>query len=53
MRKKIKALLVEDNEDERLYMKEGFSQTGFYEIIGEAENGRAMLDVTENVFLIS
>jgi CheY-like chemotaxis protein len=43
MEGKIKMLLVEDNEDERLFMKEGFLQSGLYEIIGEAENGDEML----------
>lgn len=42
---KIKILLVEDNEDERLFMKEGFLQTGLYEITGEAENGEDMLQL--------
>ena len=42
---KIKMLLVEDNEDERLFMKEGFLQTGLYEIVGEAENGNEMLEL--------
>jgi CheY-like chemotaxis protein len=45
MRQKIKMLIVEDNEDERLFMKEGFTQTGLYEIVGEAENGNQMLDL--------
>jgi CheY-like chemotaxis protein len=43
MSRKIKMLIVEDNEDERLFMKEGFIQTGLYEVIGEAENGNEML----------
>ena len=38
-------LIVEDNEDERLFMKEGFTQTGLYEIVGEAENGNHMLEL--------
>ena len=45
MRKKIRMLIVEDNEDERLFMKEGFLQTGLYQIIGEAENGNEMLEL--------
>jgi CheY-like chemotaxis protein len=45
MRQKIKMLIVEDNEDERLFMKEGFTQTGLYEIVGEAENGNQMLEL--------
>ena len=43
MPKKIKVLLVEDNEDERIFMKEGFSGSGLYEVIGEAENGSELL----------
>lgn len=43
MANKIRMLIVEDNEDERLFMKEGLTQTGLYEIIGEAENGDEML----------
>jgi CheY-like chemotaxis protein len=39
MNKKIKVLLVEDNEDERLFMKIGFTQEGHYEIIAEASDG--------------
>ena len=41
--KKIRLVIVEDNEDERLFMKEGFIQSGLYEIIGEAANGDEML----------
>ena len=45
MIRKIKMLLVEDNEDERLFIKEGFLQTGLYEIVGEAENGNEVLEL--------
>ena len=45
MSRKIKVLIVEDNEDERLFMKTGFLQTGLYEIVGEAENGNEMLEL--------
>lgn len=45
MRKKIRMLIVEDNEDERFFIKEGFAQTGLYEITGEAENGNEMLEL--------
>src|SRR5215212_1485079 len=40
---KPRIFIVEDNEDERLFMKEGFLQSGLYEIVGEAENGNEML----------
>lgn len=43
--KKIRILLVEDNEDERYHMKDGFLQTGLYEVIAEAENGSEMLEL--------
>lgn len=45
MCKKIKVLLVEDDEDERLFIKEGFLKTDLYEIVGEAENGNEMLQL--------
>lgn len=42
MNKKIRIILVEDNEDERMFMTEGFNQEGHYEIIAEAGNGDEM-----------
>jgi CheY-like chemotaxis protein len=45
MKRKIKILIVEDNEDERMFLKEGFIQTGLYDIVGEAENGDVMLEL--------
>ena len=45
MPKKIKVLLVEDNEDERLFMKEGFVASGLYEVVAEAANGNEMLEL--------
>lgn len=45
MSKKIKMLIVEDNEDERLFMKEGFIKSGLYDVVGEAENGDEMLEL--------
>jgi CheY-like chemotaxis protein len=44
MIRKIKLFLVEDNDDERMFMVEGFQKSGLYEIIGEAENGDRMLE---------
>jgi len=45
MRKKVKVLIVEDNEDERLFMKEGFTQSGLFEVIAEAQDGNEMLEL--------
>lgn len=42
---KIKTLIVEDNEDERLFIREGFIQSGLYEIVGEAENGNELMEL--------
>jgi len=44
MTRKIRMLIVDDSEDERLFMKEGFAQTGLYDIVGEAGNGDEMLE---------
>ena len=43
MSKKIRIILVEDNDDERFFMKEGFAATGLYEVVAEASNGHEML----------
>jgi CheY-like chemotaxis protein len=45
MPKKIRMLIVEDNEDERLFIREGFTQTGLYEVVAEASNGDEMMEV--------
>ena len=45
MAKKIRVLIVEDNEDERFFMKEGFLQSGLYQVVAEAENGDDMLRI--------
>jgi CheY-like chemotaxis protein len=39
MSKKIRVLLIEDNDDERDFMREGFHESGLYEIIAEASSG--------------
>src|SRR5215216_6270037 len=51
MLKKIKILLIEDNEDERMFMKEGFHSTGLYEVVAEADNGDHMIEffTTRNI----
>ena len=43
MNKKIRVLIVEDNEDEREFIRDGFIGSGLYEVIGEAANGDEML----------
>lgn len=50
MESKIKMLIIEDNEDERLFMKEGFIQSGLYEIVGEAENGNELQQLLDQPF---
>jgi CheY-like chemotaxis protein len=45
MPRRIRILIVEDNEDERLFIKDGSTQTGLYEIVGEASNGDEMIEV--------
>ncbi|HWJ29917.1 MAG TPA: response regulator, partial [Flavisolibacter sp.] len=48
MEEKIKVLLVDDNEDELHFMKEGFLASGLYEIIGEAESGDQLLTLMQH-----
>ena len=43
MPRKFKILLVEDDEDERFFMKEGFTSTGLFDIIADAGNGEELL----------
>ena len=45
MPKKIKILIIEDNEDERIFMKEGFHSSGLYDVVAEAENGEQMAEI--------
>jgi CheY-like chemotaxis protein len=45
MRNKIRVFIVEDNEDERIFMKEGFINSGLFDITGEARNGDEMLEI--------
>ena len=40
---KIKLMIAENDEDENLFMVEGFSSTGLYEIIGNAFSGEELL----------
>jgi len=48
MPQKIKVVIVEDNEDERLFMKEGLTASGLFEIVGEAGNGNELLALFED-----
>jgi hypothetical protein len=41
-------IILKDNDDERLFMKEGFVQSGLYEIVGKVENGDEMLQLFGN-----
>jgi hypothetical protein len=43
MNRKIKVLIVEDYEDEREFIRIGFTGSGLYEVISEAANGDEML----------
>ncbi|HWJ29244.1 MAG TPA: response regulator, partial [Flavisolibacter sp.] len=45
MPEKIKVVLVDDNEDERTFMKEGFTSSGLYEVVAEASNGDELLQL--------
>ncbi|GAB4016729.1 response regulator [Spirosoma koreense] len=42
--KKYKLVIVENDEDERLFMKSGIEQTGLFEIVAQAEHGRQVLE---------
>jgi CheY-like chemotaxis protein len=48
MLKKIKILIVEDNEDERLFLKQGFTDTGLYEVVGDVRDGDEMLELLKS-----
>lgn len=40
---KIKILIVENDEDEQLFMKEGFEGSGYFDIVGFAASGEELL----------
>lgn len=42
--KKYKIIIVENDEDEQLFMKEGFDAAGMFEIIAQLKNGDALLE---------
>jgi hypothetical protein len=39
---KIKIIIVENDEDEQLFMKDGFEETGRFEVIAFAESGEEL-----------
>ncbi len=52
MSKKIKLLVVEDNEDERMFIKEGLTATGLFEVLAEAGNGDELLELLKQPSLV-
>jgi CheY-like chemotaxis protein len=42
--KKYKIIIVENDEDERMFMKEGFDAAGNFEIIAQLQNGDILLE---------
>jgi CheY-like chemotaxis protein len=47
--KKYNIIIVENDEDEQLFMKEGFDATGLFNIVAQLRNGDALLEwLTEN-----
>jgi CheY-like chemotaxis protein len=42
--KKYKIIIVENDEDEQFFMKEGFDATGLFEIITQVKNGDDLFD---------
>jgi CheY-like chemotaxis protein len=45
--KKYKIILVENDEDERFFMNEGFDASGLFDIIAQVVNGDALLEWLE------
>lgn len=42
--KKYKIVIVENDEDEQLFMKEGFDSAGLFEIVGQVKNGDTLFE---------
>jgi CheY-like chemotaxis protein len=42
--KKYNIIIVENDEDEQLFMKEGFDAVGLFNIVGQVKNGDALLE---------
>ena len=45
--KKYRIIIVENDEDEQAFMKEGFDATGLFNIIGQVKNGDTLLEWVE------
>jgi CheY-like chemotaxis protein len=45
--KKTKLVIIENDEDERIFMKEGFEETGFFEIVALFQNGDELIRFLE------
>lgn len=42
--KKYRLLIVEDDEDEQLFMKKGFEDSGLFEVVAQLENGKLLFN---------
>jgi len=42
--KKYKIIIVENDEDEQLFMKEGFDSAGLFDIVAQVRNGDTLFD---------
>lgn len=42
--KKYKVIIVENDEDEQFFMKEGFDAAGLFDILAQVKNGNALLE---------
>ena len=42
--KKYKIIIVENDEDEQMFMKEGFDSAGLFDIVGQVKNGDTLFE---------
>src|SRR5688500_11207170 len=42
--KKYKVIIVENDEDEQFFMKEGFDDSGLFEIVAQVKNGDLLME---------
>ena len=42
--RKYRIIIVENDEDEQMFMKEGFDAAGLFEIVAQVKNGDALMD---------